>query len=120
MNFVRLLENEQFRQLILIIYGVLLGTLGNLLYRVTNKLKTTPIVVRVLWGLFSLAVYVAIYLYWTKTTPTVNIVIMLIILIIGYYIELLVDIMEKKISSIIDRLIDKYLGGNSNENEKKE
>ena len=119
MNFVRLLENEQFRQLILIIYGVLLGTLGNLLYRVTNKLKTT-IVVRVLWGLFSLAVYVAIYLYWTKTTPTVNIVIMLIILIIGYYIELLVDIMEKKISSIIDRLINKYLGGNSNEKDKEE
>ena len=118
MNFIKILENEQFRQLILIFYGVLLGTLGNLLYRVTNKLKTTPIIVRILWGLFSLAVYVAIYLYWTKTTPTINIIIMLLILIIGYFIELFIDIMENRISIIIDKIINKYLGGSGNEKSK--
>ena len=48
--------------LVFIVYGLILGTLGNLLYRVNNHLKINPIAIRILYGIMALALYVLMYL----------------------------------------------------------
>ena len=100
---------ETTKQIILILYGVLLGTLGNLLYRVNNQLKINPIAVRALNGALSLAIYILLMIL-SKGVLKLDIITMVIILFIGYFVELIVEILEVKIPGLVDRLIDKYLG----------
>ena len=49
---------EYIKDIIFIAYGLLLGTLGNLLYRVNNHLNISPIIIRILYGAMALALYV--------------------------------------------------------------
>ena len=102
------LNTETTKQLILIVYGVILGTLGNLLYRVNNKLKISPIVIRILYGAISLALYILIHMLWNKQEPRLNLIIMFVIMLIGYFVELTVEVLEDKIPLILEKIIDKH------------
>ena len=89
---------------VFIAYGLILGTLGNLLYRVNNHLKINPIAVRLLYGIMALALYVLMYLGFLKKIPEIDIVVMLLI----------IEVLEDKVPKALDRLIDKWLGGGNN------
>lgn len=102
-------NQETTRQIILILYGVLLGTLGNLLYRVNNQLKINPMTVRALNGALSLAIYILLMIL-SKGVLKLDIVTMIITLFIGYFVELIIEVLEDKIPEIIERIADKYLG----------
>ena len=114
------LNTETIKQLILIIYGVILGTLGNLLYRANNKLKISPIVIRILYGGISLALYITMHLLWNKQEPRLNLIIMFVIMLIGYFIELTIEVLEDKIPFILEKVIDRYFKPpeRSNKNDK--
>ena len=102
------LNTETTKQLILIVYGVILGTLGNLLYRVNNKLKISPIVIRILYGAISLALYILIHMLWNKQEPRLNLIIMFVIMLIGYFVELTIEVLEEKVPLILEKIIDKH------------
>lgn len=102
-------NTEIAKQIVLISYGVLLGTLGNLLYRANNKLKISPIVIRVLYGAISLALYILFHVMWNKQEPRLNLIIMFVVMLIGYFVELLIEVLEEKVPLIIEKLIDKYV-----------
>ena len=99
---------------VFIAYGLILGTLGNLLYRVNNHLKINPIAVRLLYGIMALALYVLMYLGFLKKIPEIDIVVMLLIIVVGYFVELIIEVLEDKVPKALDRLIDKWLGGGNN------
>lgn len=101
-------DTEIMKQIILITYGVLLGTLGNLLYRANNKLKISPIIIRVLYGGISLALYILFHVAWNKQEPRLNLIIMFLIMLIGYFVELMIEVLEEKVPLIMSKLIDKY------------
>ena len=99
---------------VFIVYGLILGTLGNLLYRVNNHLKINPIAIRILYGIMALALYVLMYLDFLKKIPKIDIVVMLLIIVVGYFVELIIEVLEDKVPKALDRLIDKWLGGGNN------
>ena len=99
---------------VFIVYGLILGTLGNLLYRVNNHLKINPIAIRILYGIMALALYVLMYLGFLKKIPKIDIVVMLLIIVVGYFVELIIEVLEDKVPKALDRLIDKWLGGGNN------
>ena len=100
--------------LVFIVYGLILGTLGNLLYRVNNHLKINPIAIRILYGIMALALYVLMYLGFLKKIPEIDIVVMLIIIVVGYFVELIIEVLEDKVPKVLDKVIDKWLGGGNN------
>lgn len=102
------INTEITKQIILILYGVILGTLGNLLYRANNKLKISPILIRLLYGAISLALYIFIHLVWNKEEPRLNLIIMFVIMLIGYFIELTIEVLEDKMPLVLEKLIDRY------------
>ena len=93
--------------LVFIVYGLILGTLGNLLYRVNNHLKINPIAIRILYGIMALALYVLMYLGFLKKIPEIDIVVMLIIIVVGYFVELIIEVLEDKVPKALDKVIDK-------------
>ena len=103
--------------LIFIIYGLILGTLGNLLYRVNNHLKINPVAIRFLYGIMALALYVLMYLAFLKKVPEIDVVVMLLIIVVGYFVELIIEVLEEKVPKVLEKLIDKWLGGGNNGNE---
>ena len=100
--------------LVFIVYGLILGTLGNLLYRVNNHLKINPIAIRILYGIMALALYVLMYLGFLKKIPEIDIVVMLIIIVVGYFVELIIEVLEDKVPKVLNKFIDKWLGGGGN------
>ena len=103
------LNTDTTRHLILILYGVLLGTLGNLLYRVNNSLKISPIIIRLLNGAVSLAIYILLMIF-SKGALKLNLITMFVIILIGYFVELIVEILDDKLPGLLDRIIEKYIG----------
>ena len=101
---------------VFIAYGLILGTLGNLLYRVNNHLKINPIAVRLLYGIMALALYVLMYLGFLKKIPEMDIVVMLIIIVVGYFVELIIEVLEDKVPKALDKVIDKWIGGGNDGN----
>lgn len=109
MKYENIFLNENFRDMVWIIYASLLGTFGNILYRINNRLKISPLVNRILYGLMAVAIYVGFVLYMTREKPKLNMIVMLMIFFIAYFTELLIEILEDRLPSFIDRLIDKIL-----------
>ena len=74
-------------------------------------LKTTPMlqgVVMVAGGSYLM------YLGFLKKIPEIDIVVMLLIIVVGYFVELIIEVLEDKVPKALDRLIDKWLGGGNN------
>ena len=105
---------EYIKDIIFIAYGLLLGTLGNLLYRVNNHLNISPIIIRILYGAMALALYVLTYLSIYKKVPSLHLIIMILIIFVGYFVELLIEVLEDKVPKALDKVIDKWLGGGNN------
>ena len=95
--------------IIWVIYSLVLTTLGHSLYRINRMLKLKPVVNRILFGAMGSALYVGIYLYTVRGTPKFNYITMLLLFIVGYYIEPLVNIFDKRLPDVIDRLLDRVL-----------
>ena len=106
----RLIEEPIIRDIIWILYALSLGTFGNILYRINNNLKIKPFLYRVLYGLMGVALYTGGVLYFTKDKPKLNIIVMLLIFFISYFVELLIDIVEDGLPNLFDRLVNKYVG----------
>lgn len=100
---------DNMNDIIWVLYSLLLTTLGHSLYRVNRRLQFKPIISRILFGIMASALYVGVYLYTTKDTPKFNYISMMILFIVGYYIEPLVSIFDKKLPEIVDRLMDRVL-----------
>lgn len=116
-------NNESFKDLLWIMYGMVLSIFGNILYRINNRLKIKPFWNRVLYGVMGLSIYTGIVLYITREKPKLNIIVMLLIFLISYFTELLVEIIESKLPMLFDRVIDRTLGKPitvTSQNEKKE
>lgn len=110
---------EYIKDIIFIGYGLLLGTLGNLLYRVNNHLNISPIIIRILYGAMALALYVLTYMSIYKKIPSLHLVIMVVIIAVGYFVELLIEVLEDKLPKIIDRFIEMVGGSNGDGSDKK-
>lgn len=106
----RLIEEPIIRDIIWILYALSLGTFGNILYRINNNLKIKPFLYRVLYGLMGVALYTGGVLQFTKDKPKLNIIVMLLIFFISYFVELLIDIVEDRLPNLFDRLVNKYVG----------
>ena len=110
---------EYIKDIIFIVYGLVLGTLGNLLYRANNHLDISPFILRVLHGAMALALYILTYLEVYKKIPSLHLVVMISIIFAGYFVELLIEILEDKLPKAIDRFIDKLVGGENNNDSRK-
>ena len=110
---------EYIKDIIFIVYGLVLGTLGNLLYRANNHLDISPFILRILYGAMALALYVLTYLGVYKKIPSLHLVVMILIIFAGYFVELLIEILEDKLPKAIDRFIDKLVGGEKNNDSRK-
>ena len=106
---------EYIKDIIFIVYGLVLGTLGNLLYRANNHLDISPFILRILYGAMALALYLGVY----KKIPSLHLVVMILIIFAGYFVELLIEILEDKLPKAIDRFIDKLVGGENNNDSRK-
>ena len=88
--------------------------LVDLVFIVNNHLKINPIAIRILYGIMALALYVLMYLGFLKKIPEIDIVVMLLIIVVGYFVELIIEVLEDKVPKALDRLIDKWVGGGNN------
>ena len=100
------------RDIIWVIYAISLGTFGNILYRINNNLVIKPFWNRVLYGLMGVGFYVSGVLYFTKDKLKLNIIVMLLIFVISYFVELLIEILEQRLPSLFDRIVNKLLNDN--------
>ena len=100
------------RDVIWVVYAIILGTFGNILYRINNNLVIKPFWNRVLYGLMGVGFYVSGILYFTKDKPKINIIVMLLIFVISYFVELFIEILEQRIPSLFDRIVNKLLNDN--------
>ena len=97
--------------ILFIVYAVILGALGNVTYRAERKMPIKPISVRVLWGFFSVAIYLSVLQNYLKITE-LNLLNAFPIFLIGFSSELI----AKKVPLIIEKWSERVKGGN---NEKK-
>ena len=95
-----------------VVYAISLGTFGNILYRINNNLVIKPFWNRILYGLMGVGFYVSGILYFTKDKPKLNIIVMLLIFVISYFVELFIEILEQKLPSLFDRIVNKLLNDN--------
>ena len=93
-------------------YAISLGTFGNILYRINNNLVIKPFWIRVMYGLMGVGFYVSGILYFTKDKPKLNIIVMLLIFVISYFVELFIEILEQRLPSLFDRIVNKLLNDN--------
>lgn len=100
------------RDILWVVYAISLGTFGNILYRINNNLVIKPFWNRVLYGLMGVGFYVSGILYFTKDEPKLNVIVMLLIFVISYFVELLIEILEQRLPSLFDRIINKLLNDN--------
>ncbi len=94
----------------LICYGTLLGLMGNILYRVQNKLPIKPLKMRIAWGVFALAMYLLVCEHLLKYKE-LNLLTMLGVIIAGFLIE---DV-SKMLPGIVDKYKNNKLGGDKDE-----
>ena len=93
-------------------YAISLGTFGNILYRINNNLVIKPFWIRVMYGLMGVGFYVSGILYFTKDKPKLNIIVMLLIFVISYFVELFIEILEQRLPSLFDWIVNKLLNDN--------
>lgn len=112
MKFLYIFDEMFIRDILWITYAISLGTFGNILYRINNNLKIKPFWNRVLYGLMSVGFYIGGVLYLTNEKPKLNIIIMLLIFVVAYFIELFIEILEQRLPSLFDRVVNKVLNDN--------
>ena len=105
-----IMDGTMIRDILWVIYAISLGTFGNISYRINNNLVIKPFWNRILYGLMGVGFYVLGILHFTKDKPKLNIIVMLLIFFISYFVELLIDIVEDRLPNLFDRLVNKYVG----------
>ena len=105
-----IMDETMIRDILWVIYAISLGTFGNISYRINNNLVIKPFWNRILYGLMGVGFYVLGILHFTKDKPKLNIIVMLLIFFISYFVELLIDIVEDRLPNLFDRLVNKYVG----------
>ena len=107
-----MLNEENLKDVMLILYALTFSTFGNILYCINNKLKIKPIYVRILYGLMGVSFYVGAILFLTKEKPKLDFIILILIFVVGYYTQILIEIIEDRLPTLFDRISDKILNDN--------
>ena len=107
------LNNQNVKDIVWILYAVSLGTFGNILYRINNNLKIKPFLYRLLYGIMATGLYVGGFVVLFKDKPKLQIIIMLLIFIIAYFTEIIIEVVETELPDVIKRLINKAIGENT-------
>lgn len=110
---MRFLDNQNVKDIVWILYAVSLGTFGNILYRINNDLKIKPFLYRLLYGIMATGLYVCGFVVLFKDKPKLQIIIMLLIFIIAYFTEIIIEVVETELPDVIKRLINKAIGENT-------
>ena len=110
---MRFLNNHNVKDIVWILYAVSLGTFGNILYRINNDLKIKPFLYRLLYGIMATGLYVGGFVILFKDKPKLQITIMLLIFIIAYFTEIIIEVIETELPDVIKRLINKIIGENT-------
>ena len=110
---MRFLNNQNVKDIVWILYAVSLGTFGNILYRINNDLKIKPFLYRLLYGVMATGLYVGGFVILFKDKPKLQIIIMLLIFIIAYFTEIIIEVVETELPDVIKRLINKAIGENT-------
>ena len=110
---MRFLDNHNVKDIVWILYAVSLGTFGNILYRINNDLKIKPFLYRLLYGIMATGLYVGGFVVLFKDKPKLQIIIMLLIFIIAYFTEIIIEVVETELPDVIKRLINKAIGENT-------
>ena len=110
---MRFLNNQNVKDIVWILYAVSLGTFGNILYRINNDLKIKPFLYRLLYGVMATGLYVGGFVILFKDKPKLQITIMLLIFIIAYFTEIIIEVVETELPDVIKRLINKAIGENT-------
>lgn len=110
---MRFLDNQNVKDIVWILYAVSLGTFGNILYRINNDLKIKPFLYRLLYGIMATGLYVGGFVVLFKDKPKLQIIIMLLIFIIAYFTEIIIEVVETELPDVIKRLINKAIGENT-------
>ena len=110
---MRFLNNQNVKDIVWILYAVSLGTFGNILYRINNDLKIKPFLYRLLYGIMATGLYVGGFVILFKDKPKLQIIIMLLIFIIAYFTEIIIEVVETELPDVIKRLINKAIGENT-------
>ena len=110
---MRFLNNHNVKEIVWILYAVSLGTFGNILYRINNDLKIKPFLYRLLYGIMATGLYVGGFVILFKDKPKLQITIMLLIFIIAYFTEIIIEVIETELPDVIKRLINKIIGENT-------
>lgn len=110
---MRFLDNHNVKDIVWILYAVSLGTFGNILYRINNDLKIKPFLYRLLYGVMATGLYVGGFVILFKDKPKLQITIMLLIFIIAYFTEIIIEVIETELPDVIKRLINKAIGENT-------
>ena len=110
---MRFLDNHNVKDIVWILYAVSLGTFGNILYRINNDLKIKPFLYRLLYGIMATGLYVGGFVVLFKDKPKLQIIIMLLIFIIAYFTEIIIEVIETELPDVIKRLINKAIGENT-------
>ena len=110
---MRFLNNHNVKDIVWILYAVSLGTFGNILYRINNNLKIKPFLYRLLYGIMATGLYVGGFVILFKDKPKLQIIIMLLIFIIAYFTEIIIEVIETELPDVIKRLINKAIGENT-------
>ena len=110
---MRFLNNQNVKDIVWILYAVSLGTFGNILYRINNNLKIKPFLYRLLYGIMATGLYVGGFVILFKDKPKLQITIMLLIFIIAYFTEIIIEVIETELPDVIKRLINKAIGENT-------
>lgn len=110
---MRFLNNHNVKDIVWILYAVSLGTFGNILYRINNDLKIKPFLYRLLYGIMATGLYVGGFVILFKDKPKLQITIMLLIFIIAYFTEIIIEVIETELPDVIKRLINKAIGENT-------
>ena len=110
---MRFLNNQNVKDIVWILYAVSLGTFGNILYRINNDLKIKPFLYRLLYGVMATGLYVGGFVILFKDKPKLQITIMLLIFIIAYFTEIIIEVVETELPDVIIRLINKAIGENT-------
>ena len=107
------LNNQNVKDIVWILYAISLGTFGNILYRINNNLKIKPFLYRLLYGIMATGLYVGGFVVLFKDKPKLQIIIMLLIFIIAYFTEIIIEVVETELPDVIKRLINKAIGENT-------
>ena len=98
--------NIDISHALFIVYGVILGVMGNVTYRAEKRLPIKPVWLRLLWGFFALAIYSTVQDRHFKVQE-LNLINAFPIFILGFLSEYISRVLPK----IVERYEKKFGGG---------